>query len=48
MQQIDLPPGQISLHVGILDNVNSKVGTLEVPVYVSHSLPSNAPAYRRT
>ena len=30
-QQIDLPPGQISLHVGILDNVNSKVGTLEVP-----------------
>jgi VWFA-related protein len=34
-QQIDLPPGQLSLHVGILDNVTSKVGTLEVPVYVS-------------
>jgi len=33
-QQLDLPLGQISLHVGILDNVTSKVGTLEVPVYV--------------
>jgi VWFA-related protein len=33
-QQLDLPPGQMSLHVGILDNVTSKVGTLEVPVYV--------------
>ena len=31
---LDLPLGQISLHVGILDNVTSKVGTLEVPVYV--------------
>jgi len=38
-QQIDLPPGQLSLHVGILDNVNSKVGTLEVPVYVSQLTP---------
>ncbi|HUD22653.1 MAG TPA: VWA domain-containing protein [Acidobacteriaceae bacterium] len=33
-QQIDLPPGQISLHVGILDTVTSKVGTLEIPVNV--------------
>jgi hypothetical protein len=38
-QQIDLPPGQMSLHVGILDNVTSKVGTLEVPVYVSQVSP---------
>ena len=30
VQKLDLPFGQISLHVGILD----KVGTLEVPVYV--------------
>jgi hypothetical protein len=35
IQQIDLPPGQISLHVGILDSVTSKVGTLEIPVYVT-------------
>ena len=34
VQKLDLPFGQISLHVGILDNVTSKVGTLEVPVYV--------------
>jgi hypothetical protein len=34
-QQVDLPPGQLSLHVGILDNVTSKVGTLEIPVYVT-------------
>jgi VWFA-related protein len=33
-QQIDLPPGQISLHTGILDNTTSKVGTLEIPVNV--------------
>jgi VWFA-related protein len=34
VQQLDLPPGAISLHVGILDKVTSKVGTLEVPVFV--------------
>ena len=38
-QQIDLPPGQISLHVGILDKVTSKVGTLEIPVYVNQLSP---------
>ena len=27
-------------HVGILDNVTSKVGTLEVPVYVRSVNPS--------
>jgi hypothetical protein len=41
-QQIDLPPGQISLHTGILDNVTSKVGTLEIPVYVSLLTPQAA------
>ena len=33
-QQIDLPPGQLSLHVGILDGVSNKVGTLEIPINV--------------
>jgi len=33
-QKIDLPPGPLSVHVGILDNVTSKVGTLEIPVTV--------------
>ena len=44
VQQLDLPFGQISLHVGILDNVNSKVGTLEVPVYVRPVNPSQRAA----
>ena len=44
VQQLDLPLGQISLHVGILDNVNSKVGTLEVPVYVRPANPSQRAA----
>ena len=44
VQQLDLPFGQISLHVGILDNVNSKVGTLEVPVYVRPVNPSQPAA----
>jgi len=33
-QHINLPPGPLSLHVGILDSVSSKVGTLEIPVNV--------------
>ena len=44
VQQLDLPLGQISLHVGILDNVTSKVGTLEVPVYVRPANPSQRAA----
>lgn len=43
-QQIDLPPGQLSLHIGILDNVNSKVGTLEIPVLVRPVNPSQSAA----
>ena len=44
VQQLDLPFGQISLHVGILDYVNSKVGSLEVPVYVRPANPSQRAA----
>ncbi|MGP8261022.1 MAG: VWA domain-containing protein [Acidobacteriaceae bacterium] len=44
MQKIDLPPGQISLHVGILDKVTSKVGTLEIPVNVSLLSPKQRAA----
>jgi VWFA-related protein len=38
-QQIELPLGEISLHVGILDKVTSKVGTLEIPVFVRPEAP---------
>jgi len=34
-QQLDLPPGQISIRVGILDTTSNKVGTLEIPLVVS-------------
>ncbi len=47
-QQIDLPPGQISLHVGVLDNTSNKVGTLEIPLTVAeipkHPVPSPSAA----
>jgi VWFA-related protein len=33
-QQVDLPPGSLSLHVGIYDTVSHKVGTLEIPLTV--------------
>jgi VWFA-related protein len=33
-QQIDLPPGEIFLRVGVLDGVSDKVGTLEIPLIV--------------
>ena len=33
-QQIDLPPGQVFLRVGILDGVSNKVGTVEIPLTV--------------
>jgi hypothetical protein len=33
-QRINLAPGPISLHVGILDTVSNKVGTLEIPLNV--------------
>jgi hypothetical protein len=34
IQQIDLPPGQLWIHVGILDTVSNRVGTLEFPIIV--------------
>lgn len=34
-QQIDLPPGEIFLRVGVLDAVSQKVGTLEIPLQVA-------------
>ena len=42
-QQLDLPPGPIYLHVGVLDRTSNKVGTLEIPL----SVPRNE-ATRRT
>ena len=34
-QQIDLPPGQMFIRVGVLDRNSGKVGTLELPLTVS-------------
>jgi VWFA-related protein len=33
-QQIDLPPGQLFIRVGVLDRTSNKVGTLELPLRV--------------
>jgi hypothetical protein len=33
-QQIDLPPGQLFIRVGVLDHTSNKVGTLELPLKV--------------
>jgi len=33
-QQLDLPPGEIFLRVGILDHSSQKIGTLEIPLIV--------------
>lgn len=34
LQQVDLPPGEVFLRVGILDAISDKVGTLEIPLIV--------------
>jgi hypothetical protein len=34
-QQLDLPPGQLFLRIGILDHTSNKVGTLEIPLTVA-------------
>jgi hypothetical protein len=34
-QQIDLPPGQLFIRVGVLDHTTNKTGTLELPLKVS-------------
>jgi hypothetical protein len=33
-QQLDLPPGQLFLRIGVLDPTSNKVGTLEIPLTV--------------
>ena len=33
-QQLDLPPGEMFLRVGVLDGVSDKVGTMEIPMTV--------------
>lgn len=38
IQQLDLPPGEIFLRVGVLDAVSDHVGTLEIPLVVSKKL----------
>jgi hypothetical protein len=30
--QLDLPPGQLFLRIGVFDGVSNKIGTLEIPV----------------
>jgi hypothetical protein len=34
-QQIDLPPGQLFIRVGVLDHTTNKYGTLELPLKVA-------------
>jgi hypothetical protein len=35
LQQIDLPPGQLFLRIGVLDRTSSQTGTLELPLKVA-------------
>jgi VWFA-related protein len=43
-QQLDLPAGQLSLRIGILDGTSNKVGTLEIPITVPKNRPTPAVA----
>jgi VWFA-related protein len=43
-QKIDLPPGPITLRLGVLDSVSNKVGTLEMPVTLSNDPAQEATA----
>ena len=43
-QQLDLPPGEVFLRVGIRDLTSNKIGTLEVPLNVPKSPPDRAAA----
>ncbi len=36
-QQIDLPPGQLFIRVGVLDHTTNKTGTLELPLKISRN-----------
>jgi VWFA-related protein len=43
-QQVDLPPGEIFLRVGVLDAATDRTGTLEIPLVVAkHAKPQPAP-----
>jgi VWFA-related protein len=42
-QQIDLPPGQLTLRVGVFDGVSNKFGTLEIPLTVGKGSPAQKP-----
>jgi VWFA-related protein len=42
LQQLDLPPGQFTLRIGILDGVSNKVGTLEIPLNIAGTRPQRA------
>jgi hypothetical protein len=39
-QQIDLPPGDLFLRVGVLDRTSEKTGTLELPLTVGKHAPT--------
>jgi VWFA-related protein len=41
-QQIDLPPGQYTLRVGVFDGVSNRFGTLEIPLTVGKKPPMQA------
>jgi hypothetical protein len=43
-QQIDLPPGQFTLRVGVFDTVSNKLGTLELPLTVGKKPAASAVA----
>jgi VWFA-related protein len=43
-QQIDLPPGQLFVRVGVLDATTDKVGTLELPIAVGQAAQKQAAA----
>ncbi len=34
LQEIDLPPGLITLRAGVLDTVSQKLGTVDIPITV--------------
>jgi VWFA-related protein len=46
-QQLDLPPGQLTLRIGILDGISHKVGTMEIPISVPKNPTQRAAATSR-
>jgi VWFA-related protein len=41
-QQIDLPPGQFTMRVGVFDGVSNKLGTVEIPLTVGKKATASA------